>query len=90
MSDRIQFDSHVAKWALLNPSGKWLAGGTFRCESAGAGTSEIEGQVGGLTPQHHKNQCNLNACQRSLSMFYDSDLKIKLRHIHSEESEDGG
>ena len=54
------------------------------------GASEIEGQVGGLTPQHHKNQCNLNACQRSLSMFYDSDLKIKLRHIHFEDSEDGG
>ena len=72
-----------------NPSGQWLAGGNFRCESFLAGASGIEVQ-GGLTPQHHKNQCNLNFCLMSLSMACDSDLKIKLRHIHPEDSEDGG
>ena len=89
MSDRIQFNSHVAQWALPNPSGQWVAGGTFRCESFLAGASGIDVQ-GGLTPQHHKNQCNLNFCLMSLSMACDSDLKIKLRHIHPEDSEDGG
>ena len=84
MSDRIQFDSHAALWALPKPSGQWLAG-AFRCE-AGVGACKIDMQVDGLTPQHH-NQCNLNAFLRSLSMDCDSDLKIKLRHVHPE---DGG
>ena len=84
VSDRIQFDSHAALWALPKPSGQWVAGGIFRCES-GAPACKIDVQVDGLTPQHHKNQGNPNAFLRSLRMACDSDLKIKLRRVHPED-----